>query len=308
MTLSPATLSSLCDEQTRTIHSPLCTGQVRTAAPLLQRGTTVLLDESESFTLGRPTYGRGGLATHTALRAALCALEQGEVCELYPSGLAALSGAMLALCRAGDEILMVDTIYGPTRRFANHVMTDYGVTLRMVPADIDAEGLTAMIGPNTRLLVMESPGSLTLDMMDVAALAGAARAAGVLTLVDNTYGAGVLFKPLDHGVDVSVQSLSKYVCGHSDVFMGAAIARGPVGAMLGRSAKAVGWHVSSDDAYSALRGSRRCIAALPSMAPRRCAWGHGCNGIHPCAKCCARPCRGRRGMRCSPAISPAAMG
>ncbi|WP_043606509.1 cystathionine beta-lyase [Novosphingobium sp. Rr 2-17] len=235
---------------------------LRTAAPVLQRGTTVLLDSCEAFGRKSPTYGRSGLATQAELRRSLCTLEQGEVAELYPSGLAALSGAILAVCRAGDEILICDTIYGPTRRFAESTMADYGVTTRYFPADIALDELEGLIGPSTRLIVLESPGSLTLDMMDIPALAALARSRGVLTLVDNTYAAGVLFKPLDHGIDISVQALTKYVCGHSDVFMGCAVARGEVGEMLKRSSRSVGWAVSSDDAYLALRGLRTLHARL----------------------------------------------
>lgn len=244
-------------EATRMIH-PATDGEVllRTAAPVLQRGTTVLLDNSNCFGKASPSYGRSGLATQEALRHSLCELEHGEVAELYPSGLAALSGAILAVCRSGDEILICDTIYGPTRRFAETTMADYGVTARYFPADIALDELEALIGSATRLIVLEAPGSLTLDMIDVPAIATLARTCGVLTLIDNTYAAGVLFKPLDHGVDISVQALTKYVCGHSDVFMGCAVARGEVGAMLKRSSRSIGWAVSSDDAYLALRGLR----------------------------------------------------
>ncbi|HZU63853.1 MAG TPA: cystathionine beta-lyase [Novosphingobium sp.] len=242
-------------EQTRMIHPHEGGGQqARTAAPVLQRGTTVLLPACGAFAGPGPTYGRGGLATQTALRAALCDLEAGEGCVLYPSGLAALSGAILALCRAGDEIVMCDTIYAPTRRFVESGLSAYGVSLKLFDPASSPEEIAAGFSERTRLLVMESPGSLTLDMLDVPQLAALARARGVLSLVDNTFAAGVLFKPLEHGVDVSVQALTKYVCGHSDVFMGAAVARGEAAAMLRRSARDVGWTVSSDDAYLALRG------------------------------------------------------
>jgi cystathionine beta-lyase len=244
-------------EATRMIH-PAPDGDIvlRTAAPVLQRGTTVLLENCEAFGRTTPSYGRSGLATQTALRRSLCELENGEVAELYPSGLAALSGAILAVCRAGDEILICDTIYGPTRRFAETTMADFGVTTRYFPADLQPDEFEALIGNATRLIVLESPGSLTLDVVDIPAIAALARVRGVLTLIDNTYAAGVLFKPLDHGVDISVQALTKYVCGHSDVFMGAAVARGEAGAMLKRSSRSIGWAVSSDDAYLALRGLR----------------------------------------------------
>lgn len=263
LTIAPPASAPLAGEATRMIHP--CqedAGVLRTAAPVLQRGTTVLLDNCDAFGRGTTTYGRGGLATQAALRQSLCELEQGEVAELFPSGLAALSGAMLAVCRAGDDILVCDTIYGPTRRFAETTLADYGVTTRYFAPDITPDALAALFTPATRLIVLESPGSLTLDMIDIPALAATARAHGVLSCVDNTYAAGVLFKPLDHGVDISVQALTKYVCGHSDVFLGSAVARGDVGALLKRSSRSIGWAVSSDDAYLALRGLRTLHARL----------------------------------------------
>ncbi|WP_343222275.1 cystathionine beta-lyase [Novosphingobium profundi] len=252
---TPSTTST--SEATRLIHPQGdAKAPVRTAAPVLQRGTTVLHACAASFGQTLPSYGRSGLATHGELRQALCDLEGGDVAELYPSGLAALAGAILAVCRTGDEILMCDTIYGPTRRFAETTMADYGVTTRPFPASASAEELEAMLGEKTRLIVLESPGSLTLDMIDVPAIAAMARRRGVLTLIDNTYAAGLLFKPLAHGVDISVQAMTKYICGHSDVFMGCAVARGEVGALLQRGTRAIGWTISSDDAYLALRGMK----------------------------------------------------
>lgn len=245
-------------EPTRLIHGPHAAGPLlRTPAPSIQRGSTVLLADSGQFSgSATPTYGRGGLSTQTALRAALCDLEQAEDAQLYPSGLAALTGAIQALVKAGDDMLVVDSVYGPTRRFLAGTMARFGVTTRYFPSTATAQDVAAMIGSATRLIVLESPGSLTLDMQDVPGIAAIARAAGVLTLIDNTYAAGVLFKPLEHGVDVSVQSLTKYVCGHSDVFMGMAAARGESAQLLTQSAREVGWAVSPDDAYLALRGLR----------------------------------------------------
>lgn len=254
----PPSMTPPRSEPTRLIHGPHTSGPaLRTPAPAIQRGSTVLLADSGQFADSlTPTYGRGGLSTQTTLRAALCDLEHAEAVQLYPSGLAALTGAIQALVRAGDDLLVVDSVYGPTRRFLAGTMARFGVTTRYFASTATARDIAAMVGPATRLIVLESPGSLTLDMQDVPAIAAMARAAGVLTLIDNTYAAGVLFKPLDHGVDVSVQSLTKYVCGHSDVFMGMAAAHGETAQMLAQSAREIGWAVSPDDAYLALRGLR----------------------------------------------------
>jgi cystathionine beta-lyase len=222
----------------------------------------LLANSSHFAAASAPTYGRGGLATHSALRAALCKLEHAEDVQLYPSGLAALTGAIQALTGAGDEVLAVDTIYNPTRRFLSGTMARFGVATRYFPPSATAEDISELITPATRLIVLESPGSLTFDMQDVPAIAALARSLGVLTLIDNTYAAGVLFKPLDHHVDVSVQSLTKYVCGHSDVFMGMAATRGHATTALATSAHEIGWAVSPDDAYLALRGLRTLHARL----------------------------------------------
>lgn len=227
----------------------------RTACPVVQRGSTVLLDGSAQFARSStPTYGRGGLATQAALRRALCELESADDAQLYPSGLAAITGTILALTSAGDEVLAVDSIYNPTRRFLDGTMRRFGVSVRYFAPDTPVDELDQLIGPATRLIMIESPGSLTLDMLDVPAIAALARNRGILTVIDNTFAAGVLFRPLDHGVDVSIQSLTKYVCGHSDVFLGMAAARGEAAALLASGSQEAGWAVSPDDAYMALRG------------------------------------------------------
>ncbi len=231
----------------------------RTVGPPIQKGSTVLLPnaaalyDDEHFL----TYGRTGLAAQAALAQALAGLEGAAGVALYPSGVAALSGAMLALLKAGDAVRIVDTVYKPTRRFCDQVLTRYGVEVEYYDPAMPADHLFAQAPANLRLVLLESPGSLTLEMQDVAAIAAAARARGVLTVMDNTWGAGWLFRPLDHGVDVSVQSLTKYVGGHSDLFMGSAAARNPaVFSKLSQGITHMGWAVAGDDAYQMLRGLR----------------------------------------------------
>src|SRR5665213_857612 len=160
---------------TRLIHAGAAPARMaKTVGPPIQRGSTVLLpDAAALYDEAQPTYGRGGLATQETLMSALAELEDARAVCLFPSGLAALAGAMLAVLKAGDAVMTL------TR-------------------------------PATRLIVLESPGSLTFEMQDTPAIAAAARAAGVLTLIDNTWAAGHFFKPLAHGIDISVQSLTKY--------------------------------------------------------------------------------------------------
>ena len=255
-------------EATRAIHSGQATAQVdaRTVGPPIQRGSTVLMaDAAALYDESQVTYGRGGLAAQDALIQTLLELEDAEGGELYPSGLAAMTGAMLAVLKAGDEVLVADTVYAPTRRFCDQVLTRFGVAVRYYPPRAEPAEVLAHGGPATRLVVLESPGSLTFEFQDVAGVAALARERGVLSMMDNTWGAGLLFKPLAHGVDISVQALTKYVCGHSDIFMGSACANDPAVLKLLDDAKwNFGWSVSPDDAYQALRGLR----TLPTRMAR----------------------------------------
>lgn len=266
--------STRMSEETRLIHAG-STAQplVKTVGPPIQKGSTVLLPDAAALydDANYVTYGRQGLSAQTALAEALNELEGGIGTTLYPSGLAALSGAMLAVLTAGDEVMVVDTIYKPTRRFCDRVLRRYGVGVRYYDPRLAPEELAASMTPSTRLIVLESPGSLTFEMQDLGAIAALARARGVLTLADNTWGAGYLFKPLAHGVDISVQALTKYVGGHSDVFMGSASAADPaVAAKLAEGVLDLGWAVSGEEAYQMLRGLR----TLPTRLAR-----HGESGL-----------------------------
>jgi cystathionine beta-lyase len=254
-------------DSTRLLH----TGQapeplLRTVGPPIQKGSTVLLPNAAALYDDRqPTYGRAGLATHAALQDALAQLEHATSVKLFPSGLAALAGAMLAVLKAGDEVLVTDAVYRPTRRFCDRVLRRYGVAVTYYPPRASADDLMALCGPATRLIVIESPGSLTMEMADAPAIAAAARARGVLTLMDNTWAAGLLFKPLDHAVDISVQALTKYVGGHSDVLMGsAAVADEALAASLDQAILDFGWAVAAEEAYLMLRGLR----TLPTRLAR----------------------------------------
>jgi cystathionine beta-lyase len=243
----------------------------RTVGPPIQKGSTVLLSDAASlYDAGQPTYGRGGLATQETLASALIELECAAAVRLFPSGLAALTGAMLAVLKAGDDILVTDAIYKPTRRFCDNVLTRFGVGVRYYAPRTSPEALVAMAGPATRLIVMESPGSLTFEIQDAPAIARLARARGVLTLMDNTWAAALYFKPLTHGIDISVQALTKYVAGHADIFMGSAATVDPnLADALDHAIWDFGWAVSPDDAYQVLRGLR----TLPTRMGRHQASG-----------------------------------
>lgn len=231
----------------------------RTVNPPVERGTTVLLNKSaDLFDDGKGSvYGLEGYQVHRALEAGVGELEGASHVYLAPSGLAAISIPMMAMLGAGDEVLITDAVYGPTRKFSNHSLKRFGVTARYYPPRASAEEVMALANDKTRLIVLEAPGSLTFEIQDVSAIAAAARARGIPTLIDNTWAAGLLFQPLSHGVDVSLQALSKYVGGHSDVFGGSVATNDP---KIARSIRMVieemGWFVSPDDAWLALRGLR----------------------------------------------------
>ena len=197
------------------------------------------------------------LAIHDALIEGLKALEHATHVELYTSGLSSVTGAIMSVVSAGDEVLAVDSVYGPTRRFCDGVLKRFGASTRYLSASSCAASIMEAVSERTRLIVLESPGSLTFEMQDIPAIAAAARERGVLTAVDNTWAAGLLFRPLDHGVDLSIQALTKYVCGHSDVFMGSvATTSDELGAKLLAFNQDTGASVSPDDAFQALRGLR----------------------------------------------------
>jgi len=234
------------------------TAEAKTVAPPLQRGSTVLMPNARSlYDYSQTSYGRLGLSMQAALSEAIGELEGSPPARLFPSGLAAICGTLQALLKAGDDLLVVGCAYGPARRFCDNVLKRYGVTTHYLPAAATADEVMALAGPATRLILLESPGSLTFEMQDVPAIAAAARARGVLTVIDNTWGCGLLYQPLELGVDVSLQALTKYVSGHSDVFMGSACARDPeVLKPIDAFLRDFGLGVSPDDAYFMLRGLR----------------------------------------------------
>lgn len=260
-------------DETRLIHAGKCADSLpRTVGPPIQKGSTVLLPnaaalyDDENFL----TYGRAGLTAQTCLQDALAELEGAVGVSLYPSGIAAISGALLAVLKAGDEVLVVDSVYKPVRRFCDQVLKRFGVGVAYYDPRVAPETLVGTAAPATRMILMESPGSLSFEMQDVAAIAALARARGILTAIDNTWAAGLIYKPLEHGVDLSLQALTKYVGGHSDVFMGSAAARDP--ALVRKLADGVnhmGWAVSGEDAYAMLRGLR----TLPTRMARQGAHG-----------------------------------
>jgi cystathionine beta-lyase len=234
-----------------------------TVNPALQRATTLILDDVDEL-YGTPTktYALDGMAVQEALMRALAAIESGADALLAPSGMAAVTMALLTVARAGGEFLVTDACYGPTRRLCDTLLKKMGVKTRFIDPRIGA-GVADLITDTTCGIFMESPGSITLEIMDVPAIAAAARAKNVPVILDNTWSAGVFFKPFSHGVDLSVQALTKYQAGHADAFMGAVVASTPQWANRVRATyKQLGLFASPDDAYLVLRGLRTLSVRL----------------------------------------------
>ena len=231
----------------------------RPVNPPIERASTMLSDRAADINdaADGPVYGLDGTSAARALRSAIADLEGSANAWLVPSGLAAVTVPILALTRPGDEVICSDAVYGPSRRFLSRHMAARGVTPRYHRAEADAGQIADLITDRTRLILIESPASLTFEMIDVPALATRARACGVLTVMDNTWGAGLACRPLAHGVDVSVQAVTKYVSGHSDVLMGSiAVNDSRIDTAIDHAIEDMGWHVSPDDAWLALRGLR----------------------------------------------------
>jgi cystathionine beta-lyase len=244
--------------------SPSAEGAIN---PPIHRASTLEIDAvADLYDTPKKTYALQGMAVHEALREALVAVEGGADAVLAPSGLAACTMALLAVARQGGEVLCTDAIYRPTRRFCDRMLARMGVRTRYFDPHIGA-GIAGLISDDACAIFLESPGSLTFEFQDIPAIAAAAKARGVPTLIDNTWSAGVYFKPFDHGIDVSIQALTKYQAGHADVFLGAAIASTPEwDTRLRNTARDLGLGVSPDDAYLALRGMRSLHVRLQQQS------------------------------------------
>jgi len=231
----------------------------RPVSPPVERASTLLNDDPAAMRDGAagPVYGIEDLTAARELRAALADLESGADAWLVPSGLAAVTVPLTALLRHGDHVVATDALYGPSRRFLNRHLKARGIATTFHAPDASVADILAAFTDRTRLLLIESPASLTFELVDVPALAAACRERGVLTVMDNTWAAGLTFRPLAHGVDVSVQAVTKYVAGHSDLLMGSIAAKDPaVARQIAETIEDLGWRVSPDDAWLALRGLR----------------------------------------------------
>lgn len=225
--------------------------------PPVVHASTVLFPDARTMETTRQkyTYGTHGTPTTDALCEAIDTLEGSAGTILLPSGLAAVSLAFLAFLSAGDHALVVDSVYGPTRRFCNKMLKRLGIEVEYYDPLVGG-GIEALIKPNTRLVHTEAPGSNTFEMQDIAAISAAAHRHGCVVTMDNTWATPLYFRPLDHGVDISIHAVTKYPAGHSDILMGAVSANAAHWDRLNEANTDFGMCGSPDDSYQVLRGLR----------------------------------------------------
>jgi cysteine-S-conjugate beta-lyase len=221
----------MTDKLTGLIHHPyLPPAGFGAIAPAVHKASTVIFENVAAFrarswkSRAGYSYGLNGTPTTFTLEERIATLEGGAYCVLAPSGLAAITLVNMALLKAGDEVLLPNNVYGPSKEQARALLAGYGITHReydpMLPA-----ALSAMVGPQTKLVWVEAPGSVTMEFPDLRALVAAARSGGAVCALDNTWGAGLAFNAFDLGVDISMQALTKYPSGGGDVLMGSVVTR-----------------------------------------------------------------------------------
>ncbi len=206
-------------------------------------------------------YGRVGHPTALAFEEAMAALEGGFRSLAYPSGLAAISSALLSYLEAGDHLLVSDSVYGPTRTFSDQVLARFGVEVSYYLPEVGAS-IAELMRPNTKVVFTEAPGSQTFEMQDIPAIAEAAHKHGAVVMMDNTWATPLFFKPLAHGVDVSIQAATKYIVGHSDVMMGVVTTGREQFGRLRATSQQLGQCAGPDDVYLAQRGLRTLSVRL----------------------------------------------
>lgn len=201
------------------------------------------------------TYGTRGTPTTDALCEAIDALEGSAGTIIVPSGLAAVSVPFLSVLSAGDHALIVDSVYGPTRHFCNDMLKRLGISVDYYDPAIGGD-IARLMKPNTKLVHTESPGSNTFEMQDISAISAAAHAGGAIVSMDNTWATPLYFKPLDHGVDISIHAATKYPAGHSDILLGTVSANAALWERVREGQITMGICGAPDDSYQVLRGLR----------------------------------------------------
>ncbi|MCO5062970.1 MAG: cystathionine beta-lyase [Rhizobiaceae bacterium] len=225
--------------------------------PPVVHASTVLFPNADTLSrrAQKYTYGTRGTPTTDALSAAIDSLEGSVGTIVVPSGLAAVTIPLLAFLSSGDHVLIVDSVYHPTRNFADTMLKRLGIDVEYYDPLIGA-GISALLKPNTRVVFTESPGSNTFEIQDIPAIAKAAKAVGAVVMMDNTWATPLFFRPLDHGVDISIHAATKYPAGHSDVLLGTVSANEACWKTLQETFTTMGCCAAPDDVYQVLRGLR----------------------------------------------------
>jgi len=260
------------DWKTKLIHSDVRVPEgFRSLAPAVHRGSTVLFEDAaqvndqwDQYAVGY-TYGLYGTPTVLELAMKVCELESGFRTLITPGGQAAISLINLALLKAGDHILLPESVYTPNRKFASRILRGFGVEVDFYTPGTGA-GIRELLKKNTKLIWCESPGSITMEIEDIPAIAKAAHTAGALVVLDNTWAAGVLFDAFAHGVDVTMQAVTKYIGGHSDLLLGSITVKdAALWQKLGTAQQLVGIAASPDDCSLALRGMKTMAVRLKAI-------------------------------------------
>jgi cysteine-S-conjugate beta-lyase len=238
--------------------------EVRTVNPPVQRASTVVFDslahlrETQTRWMNDeqvPTYATFNMPQSLALENAVADLEGGYRAASFPSGLAAVAGALLACVKSGDHVLMTDSCYGPARAFCEKFLARMGVSTTFYDPLI-GDGIAHLMRDNTTVVYTESPGSHTFEIQDIPAIAKAAHAKGAMVLMDNAWATGLFFNAFAHGVDMVIQPATKYYAAHSDALIGLVIANERCWPQLKMSSYQLGQRASPDDAFLTLRGLR----------------------------------------------------
>ena len=223
----------------------------------IYRGSTVIFPTVAALEANDQafTYGRLGTPTVRALEEAIAELEGGHRTLLTPSGLSAIATSLLAFLAAGDELLIVDSVYRPVRRFCDNVLKRLGVTITYYDPRIGAD-IARLITKKTKVVFTESPGSQTFEVQDIPAIAEVAHAAGAVVILDNTWATPLYFKPFAHGADVSIQAATKYIGGHADIMLGSVTMNEKTLGVVAKTHEDLGLCVGPEDVYLGLRGLR----------------------------------------------------
>lgn len=232
--------------------------------PVIQRASSLVFETiadkkhcTKNRYKGELFYGRRGTLTHFALQDLMCEMEGGAGCYLYPCGAAAVTNAILSFVETGDHVLMTGAAYEPTQDFCNVILKKMHIDTTYYDPMIGAD-VAKLVQPNTKVLFLESPSSLTMEVPDIPAIVKAVRAVSpeIVIMIDNTWAGGVLFKALEHGIDISIQAGTKYLVGHSDIMIGTAVANVRTWDKLREHSYLMGQMVDADSAYTTARGIR----------------------------------------------------